>query len=117
MKYSSLTLEKEFRVSAKENTRLVQSEYEAFGRGDMATDLSVRTDHWKDTRIRSHSQIESQTKSTGATLTTAPDGAPHTHSAGMSAGAVVAGRPSAYRRATKTYSRLSSSSGSPANPP
>lgn len=31
--------------------------------------------------------------------------------------AVATGQVSGYRRATKTYSRLSSSSGSPANPP
>jgi hypothetical protein len=37
--------------------------------------------------------------------------------AGMSPGAVVTARLSAHRRATKMYSRLSSSSGSPANPP
>src|SRR5436190_15512531 len=40
------------------------------------TGLFARTDHWKDTRCRGHSGIESQTKSTGATLTTAPDGTP-----------------------------------------
>jgi hypothetical protein len=34
--YSSLTLETEVLVSAEENTRLAQSAYEAFGRGDMA---------------------------------------------------------------------------------
>src|SRR5438034_11000167 len=43
------------------------------------TGLSARTDHWKDTRQRGHSKIESQTKSTSATLTTAPDGT-RTHS-------------------------------------
>jgi hypothetical protein len=37
--------------------------------------------------------------------------------AAVSSGAVVTARLSAYRRATKMYSRLSSSSGSPANPP
>ena len=48
------------------------------------TGLSVRTDHWKDTR-RGHSEIESQAKSTGATLTNSPrSGHPHTHSSGMS---------------------------------
>jgi hypothetical protein len=36
------------------------------------TGLFARTDHWKDTRGRGHSQIESQTKSTGATLTNSP---------------------------------------------
>ena len=36
----------------------------------------ARTDHRKDTRIRGHSEIESQTKSTDTTLTTAPDGHP-----------------------------------------
>src|SRR5947207_10682550 len=38
------------------------------------TGLSARTHHWKDIRERSHSQIESQTKSTDANLTNAPDG-------------------------------------------
>jgi hypothetical protein len=38
------------------------------------TGLFARTNHWKDTRTRGHSRIESQTKSTGTTLTTAPDG-------------------------------------------
>ena len=46
------------------------------------TGLSARTHHWKDTRQRGHSQIESRTKSTGVTLTTAPDGtATHSQSA------------------------------------
>src|SRR5436189_4211634 len=40
------------------------------------TGLSARTNHWKDTRKQGHSGIESRTKSTGATLTTAPDGTP-----------------------------------------
>jgi hypothetical protein len=40
------------------------------------TGLFVRTNHWQDTRSRGHAEIESQTKSTGATLTTAPDGTP-----------------------------------------
>jgi hypothetical protein len=49
------------------------------------TGLFAWTDHWKDTRRRGHSQIESQTKSTGATLTNSPRGdVRHTHSAGMS---------------------------------
>jgi hypothetical protein len=38
------------------------------------TGLLARTDHWKDTRQRGHSKIESQAKSTGTTLTRAPDG-------------------------------------------
>jgi hypothetical protein len=40
------------------------------------TGLSDRTHHWKDTRERSHSQIESRAKSTDANLTNAPDGTP-----------------------------------------
>ncbi len=40
--------------------------------GKTGTGLFARTDHWKDTRGRGHSQIESQTKSTGATLTKSP---------------------------------------------
>ncbi len=38
------------------------------------TGLFARTNHWQDTHTRGHAEIESQTKSTGATLTTAPDG-------------------------------------------
>jgi hypothetical protein len=38
----------------------------------VGTGLFTRTDHWKDTRRRGHSGIESQTKSTGATLTNSP---------------------------------------------
>ena len=39
------------------------------------TGLFARTNHWKDTRqTRGHPYAESQTKSTGTTLTTAPDG-------------------------------------------
>ncbi len=50
------------------------------------TGLSTRTHHWKDTAPAGHSRIESQTESTGANLTNAPDGTPtHTHSSGMSA--------------------------------
>jgi hypothetical protein len=45
----------------------------------VGTGLSAWTDHWKDTRVWGHSQIESQAKSTGTTLTTVPDGTP-THS-------------------------------------
>jgi hypothetical protein len=49
------------------------------------TGLSTRTNHWKDTATAGHSRIESQAESTGANLTTAPDGtSPHTHSSGMS---------------------------------
>jgi hypothetical protein len=43
------------------------------------TGLSARTNHWKDTRDRGHSEIESRAKSTGTTLTRAPDGT-HAHS-------------------------------------
>ena len=53
------------------------------------TGLSDRTYHWKDTHTRGHSGIESRTKSTDANLTNAPDGLPHTHSAGMFPGAVL----------------------------
>lgn len=43
---------------------------------------SVRTDHWKDTRSRGHSEIESQTESTGATLKPSARGAsPHARTA------------------------------------
>src|SRR5438067_7253508 len=42
------------------------------------TGLSARTDHWKDTDSSGHSRIESQTKSTDANLTNAPDGTGHT---------------------------------------
>jgi len=42
------------------------------------TGLSDRTNHWKDIRERSHSQIESRTKSTDANLTNAPDGTART---------------------------------------
>src|SRR5437879_657623 len=42
------------------------------------TGLSARTNHWKDIRERSHSQIQSRTKSTDANLTNAPDGTAHT---------------------------------------
>ncbi len=38
------------------------------------TGLSDRTNHWKDTRQRSHSEIEPRTKSTDTNLTNAPDG-------------------------------------------
>ena len=38
------------------------------------TGLPDRTHHWKDTRERSHSRIESRTKSTDTNLTNAPDG-------------------------------------------
>src|SRR2546426_1179895 len=38
------------------------------------TGLSARTDHWKDIHQRSHSGVESRTKSTDANLTNAPDG-------------------------------------------
>src|SRR5207249_11014438 len=49
------------------------------------TGLSARTNHWKDIHERSHSRIESQTKSTDANLTNAPDGTAHTLTdAGMS---------------------------------
>ncbi len=44
MRYSSLTLVKELPVSADENTRLAQSAYEAFGRGDMAALAEVMAD-------------------------------------------------------------------------
>src|SRR5207244_10445198 len=40
------------------------------------TGLSARTNHWKDIHQRSHSRIESRTKSTDANLTNAPDGTP-----------------------------------------
>jgi hypothetical protein len=40
------------------------------------TGLSARTNHWKDTRQRSHSEIELRTKSTDTNLTKAPDGTP-----------------------------------------
>jgi hypothetical protein len=46
--------------------------------GCFGTDPSARTHHWKDIRERSHSAIESQTKSTDANLTNAPDGTAHT---------------------------------------
>jgi len=42
------------------------------------TGPSTRTNHWKDTATAGHSRIESQTESTGANLTTAPDGTAHT---------------------------------------
>ncbi len=42
------------------------------------TGLSARTDHWKDTDCSGHSRIESQTKSTDANLTNAPDGTTRT---------------------------------------
>ena len=42
------------------------------------TGLSARTHHWKDTATAGHSRIESQTKSTDANLTNAPDGTAHT---------------------------------------
>src|SRR5438046_8223693 len=42
------------------------------------TGLSARTNHWKDTRKRGHSTIESRTKSTDTNLTNAPDGTAHT---------------------------------------
>ena len=42
------------------------------------TGLSARTHHWKDTDNSGHSGIESQTKSTDANLTNAPDGTTHT---------------------------------------
>jgi hypothetical protein len=42
--YSSLTLETEVLVSAEENTRLAQSAYEAFGRGDLAALADVMAD-------------------------------------------------------------------------
>ncbi len=42
------------------------------------TGLSARTHHWKDTGTTGHSRIESQTKSTAANLTNAPDGTSHT---------------------------------------
>jgi hypothetical protein len=50
VRYCSLTLEKEFPVSAEENTRLVQSAYEAFGRGDMAALAELMADdiEWVD---------------------------------------------------------------------
>jgi len=42
------------------------------------TGLFARTNHWKDTRqTRGHPYAESQTKSTGTTLTRAPDGTPN----------------------------------------
>ena len=42
------------------------------------TGLSDRTNHWKDTRKRGHSTIESRTKSTDTNLANAPDGTtPH----------------------------------------
>src|SRR5216683_5503113 len=40
------------------------------------TGLFARTYHWKDIHTRSHSQIESRTKSTDTNLTNAPDGTP-----------------------------------------
>src|SRR4030095_16061597 len=40
------------------------------------TGLSARTHHWKDTATVGHSRIESQTESTDANLTNAPDGTP-----------------------------------------
>jgi hypothetical protein len=42
------------------------------------TGLSDRTNHWKDTRQRIHSEIESRTKSTDTNLTNTPDGTAHT---------------------------------------
>src|SRR5262249_44338771 len=36
----------------------------------------ARTNHWKDIRTRSHSQIESRAKSNGTTLATAPNETP-----------------------------------------
>ena len=42
------------------------------------TGPSDRTNHWKDTRERSHSRIESRPKSTETNLTNAPDGTTHT---------------------------------------
>jgi ketosteroid isomerase-like protein len=49
-RYSSLTLETGVPVSAEENTRLVQSAYEAFGQGDMAAFAEVMADdiEWVD---------------------------------------------------------------------
>ena len=61
------------------------------------TGHSARTHHWKDTATAGHSEIESQTKSTDATLATTPDGVPHTHSSGMSPEA-AAGRTPANKR-------------------
>src|SRR5439155_10804215 len=40
------------------------------------TGLSDRTNHWKDIHQRSHSRIESRTKSTDTNLTNAPDETP-----------------------------------------
>jgi hypothetical protein len=42
--YSSLTLDKGVPVSTDENTRLAQSAYEAFGRGDLAALAEVLAD-------------------------------------------------------------------------
>jgi hypothetical protein len=42
------------------------------------TGHSAWTHHWKDTRNRSHSQIESRTKCTDTNLTIEPDGTTHT---------------------------------------
>jgi hypothetical protein len=44
VRYSSPTLETEVPVSTEENTRLAQSAYEAFGRGDMAALAEMMAD-------------------------------------------------------------------------